>query len=693
MPSPIPTPADPAMKQNIKDNVVLGDQNIAGRDNNITNYLTGLRHLRPRPVNPDKLMPANRFVGPGDIFDKASQAVRLHFGGMANVHIVVLLAPEKYGCRSAGLRLLAAANVAGDRMFELLPDWDEPDVACLPEERGTGYLLNLRSVTQPLPEAFYSDLVTYASTLRKVGSCMVIATTKAAWSQARAGGLQPEILVTEIERPDPTAVVRKYLESDERTRDRSGWIDNEESVFHGLLPGDCAPGEAVRLASIMAKAKGIRDAEALDEYQGWESHLSTDWFVGGSEGVETRAVRIAGAFLDKAPAVAVLNSADLLLATPEINFPKPKGGLLAMPDAPKRLDPAGMSFDAATGTASLVHESQGPAILRYLWTKHRQLTEEVLTQWLQDISQGPAKNHLDAIAAALTHLAETVGVTPIFNLAEGWLRDGGKRHQGLVGDLLSELAVHPVLGSQARAELATWATGKTRPERQCAVAQACSGPFGTAYPSQALTRARYILYSPGTEEARKEAINAVRTLAVDDDLAPLVTDTVVTWITNAGKPIGTDRKVFFDVFSVPPSADRLENEPLAVALTKPGKAGEAIRQRLFDAWQQVVQHSDDPSQVQRILLGWRAGAETDCLPSGPVVDLIVALGRSTGIGGSFIKAVVKAKGPLKDALIDALFTDFLQDVEVEHDPLAAPQETKPAESRPHDPSDPETGTQ
>ncbi|MCU7705100.1 hypothetical protein ACGILS_02385 [Streptomyces albidoflavus] len=670
MSSPIQNQAGPASGPSVTGNIALGSINTAGRDNNITNYLTGLRHLRPRQADPNKLMPVNRFVSPGDTFDNAAQAVRLHFGGTANVHIVVLLAAEEHGRRSAGLRLLAATNVPTDRVFELLPDWDEPDVACLPEEHGAGYLLNLRSVTRPLPDAFYSDLITYASALRKAGSCMVIITTKAAWSQARAGGPQTEILVREIERPNPTAVVRKYLDSDELTRDRSGWIDNKESLFHGLLPPDCAPGEAVRLASIIAKAKGMRDSDALDEYQGWESHLSTEWFAGGSQEVETRAVRIAGAFLNKVPAEVVLNSADLLLAAPKINFPKPEGGLLARPDAPKRLDPAGMSFDTATGTASLIHESQGPAILRYLWTKHRQLTDEVLTQWLQDISQGPAKKYLDAIAAALTRLAETVGVTPIFELAEGWLRDGGKQHQGLVGDLLSELAVHPVLGSQVRAELATWARGKSRPERQCAVARACSGPFGKTYPSQALTRARYIFDSSGVEESRKEAVNAVRALAVDDDLAPLVADTVVTWSTSAGKSIETDRQIFFDVYSVPPSADQVENEPLTVALTKPGEAGEAIRRRLFEAWQHIIQHSADPILAQRVLLNWRAGAEADRLPSGPVVDLITALGGSAGIGGPFIKAVVKAKGPLKDALIDAFLTDFVQDVEVENDPLA-----------------------
>ncbi|MFC5658453.1 hypothetical protein [Streptomyces nogalater] len=671
------------MKQDVKENVVLGDQNIAGRDNNITNYLTGLRHLRPHPVDPEKLMPANRFVSPGDNFERAAQAVRLSFGSTANVRVVVLLAPEEHGRKSAGLRLLAATNVATHRISELLPDWDEPDVACLPEERGVGYLLNLRGVTQALPDAFYSDLVTYASGLRNAGSYMVITATKTVWSQARAGGPHPEILVVEIERPKPDDVVKKYLESKEGTRDRSGWIDNKEGVFYGLLPEDCAPGEAARLASIIAKAKHIEDEDALDEYKGWKSHLS-DWFSGGREGVETRAVRIAGAYLNKAPAAVVLNSADLLLAAPKINLPMPEGGLLAMPDAPSRLEPAGMSFDADTGVASLAHESQGPAILRYLWTRHTQLSQEVLTQWLQDISQGPAKDHLDALASALTQLAETVGIAPIFDLAEGWLRNGGKQHLELVGDLISDLAVHATLGSQARAELARWAAGKSEPTRQRAVARACSGSFGKEYPSQALTRARYVLSSPGSEEALKDATKAVRVLASDGDLAPLVTDTVVKWIMNSGKPTGTQLNVFYDVFSVPSSPDQLEKSPLAVALTQPGEPGDAIRRRLLEGWRHIIEQSADVVHAQRTLLNWRQGAEMGLLPQGPVVDIIIALGRATGIVNPPIRDVVKEEGPLRDALIVALFTEVQRTYETSYDPPAAQPGTTPIAQNPQD---------
>ncbi|MBJ6644589.1 hypothetical protein [Streptomyces sp. BSE7-9] len=691
MSSPTPPSNDPTVEQDVKGNFVAGDQNIAGRDNIISNYLTGLRHLRPHQVDPDKLMPANRFVSPGNNYDRAAQAVRLSFGSTANVRVVVLLAPEEHGRKSAGLRLLAATNVAAGRIFELLPDWDEPDVACLPEERGAGYLLNLRGVTQPLPDAFYSDLLTYASGLRNAGSYMVITATKTIWSQARAGGPHPEILVVEIERPKPDDVVKKYLESDEETQDRSGWIDNKEGVFFDLLPEDCAPGEAARLASIIAKAKSIEDKDALDEYKGWETHLS-DWFRGGSEGVETRAVRIAGAYLNKAPGVVILNSADLLLAAPKINLPTPEGGLLARPDVPSRLKPAGMSFDVDTGVASLVHESQGPAILRYLWTQHTQLSQEVLMQWLQDISQGPAKDHLDALASALTQLAETVGITPIFDLAEGWLRNGSKQHLELVGDLVSDLAVHPTLGSRVRAELARWAAGKTEPARQRAVARACSGSFGKKYPSQALTRARYILNSPGSEEALKDATTAVRALASDVDLAPLVTDTVIKWITNAGKPTGTELNVFYEVFSVPSSPDQLEKSPLAVALTQPGDSGDAIRRRLLEGWQHIIEQSADVFHAQRILLDWRQGAEKGLLPPGPIVDIIFTLGCVTGIVNPPVRDVVLEDGPLKEALIAAFLAEFHRTYQATDGPLPVPSGTTLVESNPEGATeaDPET---
>ncbi|MFF3491275.1 hypothetical protein ACFYWS_07985 [Streptomyces sp. NPDC002795] len=661
----LPTPPEPSVEQDVKDNVVHGDQNVAGRDNNITNYLTGLRRLRPRAISPDTLMPANRFVTPGDekdtSFDRAGQAIRTSYGSTA-ARIVVLLAPEQHGRKSAALRLLATTNLPSDRFFELRPDWDEPDVDCLPVERGAGYLLNLRGVTQSLPDAFYSDLATYASTLRNAGSYMVITATRAVWSQARAGALHPEIFVVEIDRPKPGDVVKKYLESKEQTRDRSGWIDNEEGVFYGLLPKGCAPGEAVRLASIIARAKHVTDKEALDEYKGWENHLR-DWFsAGGREGVETRAVRIAGAFLDKAPAAVVLNSADLLLEARKVNLPMPEGGLLAMPDAPTRLEPADMSFNEATGVASLDHESQGPAILRYLWTRHTQLTEEVLTQWLQDISQGPAEGHLEALASSLTQLAETVGIEPLFDLAEGWLRNGSKQHLELVGDLISDLAVHATLGSQARVELAKWAAGRSEPTRQRAVARACAGSFGKEYPSQALTRARYIINSPGSQDpqqvAQREAIEAVRTLAADGDLAPLVTDTVVHWITNSGKPTGTAWSVFYDVFTVPSSVDQLDKTPLAVALNQTGKAGKVVRRRLLEGWEHIVQNGEDLPQAQKVLLTWRRSAEDGLLPEGPVVEIIIALSRVTGIAKAPLRDVVKPDGRLKDALLASLFVEY-----------------------------------
>jgi hypothetical protein len=176
----------------------------------------------------------------------------------------------------------------------------------------------------------------------------------------------------------------------------------------------------------------------------------------------------------------------------------------------------------------------------------------------------------------------------------------------------------------------------------------------------------------------------VRVLASDGDLAPLVTDTVIKWITNSGKPTGTQLNVFYDVFSVPSSPDQLEKSPLAVALTQPGEPGDAIRRRLLEGWRHIIEQSADVGHAQHTLLNWRQGAEMGLLPQGPVVDIIIALGRATGIVNPPIRDVVKEEGPLRDALIVALFTEVQRTYETAYDPPAALPGTTPIAQNPQD---------
>src|SRR4051794_40833019 len=107
--------------QQVTGNWVEGDLAVAGRDNNITTYLTGLRRLRPRPVDPDVVMPENQFVEP-EFFASALREIGSPIAPSPPVRIVVMRAPEGHGRRSAALRLLASTPIPRGRHFELLPD-------------------------------------------------------------------------------------------------------------------------------------------------------------------------------------------------------------------------------------------------------------------------------------------------------------------------------------------------------------------------------------------------------------------------------------------------------------------------------------------------------------------------------------------------------------------------------------------
>ncbi|MEV6038449.1 hypothetical protein AB0L65_45385 [Nonomuraea sp. NPDC052116] len=458
-------------------------------------------------------------------------------------------------------------------------------------------------------------------------------------------------MIVDLERPRAKDIVKEYLKHEAGFGERAAWLDDPESVFYNLLPKDSAPSEAIRLATLMMKAENADDKEILDEYHGWKSHLD-DWFAkGGDQKVEERAIRIAAAFLDKTPASVVLDSADRLLAYDAINWPVPQGGPLALPDAEERLQSVGMSFDEPTGIATFVHESQGPAILRRIWTRHVQLSN-VLTVWLQDISQGPANEHLDILAISLAKLAETVGIGPIFTLAESWLQGEGKQNSKLVADLISDLAVHPTLGSKSRSELSKWAKVGKYPARQRAVAIACAGLFGRTYTSMALTRIRYILESPGDTGdtgAGREAINALRSLAAEEALTPAVVDAVVKWASHSDDMIN----VYFDVFGSP-SLQPMKS-PLEVAFSLAGDSGRAVRNRLLDAWKHIIEQGKHTSRAEEILLNWRQGAEKNHLPMEPVVNIFLKLRR---VMEPPLKAAITPDGPFKDALLSAFANEY-----------------------------------
>ncbi|MEV0278526.1 hypothetical protein AB0I22_19385 [Streptomyces sp. NPDC050610] len=578
------------------------------------------------------------------------------------MHVVVLLAPEAHGRRSAALQLLASVPKVQGRVFELLPDWEEPDESCLPRERNAGYLLNLRGLVDPLPNTFYSDLSTYAAAARGEGRYLVITAAERVWTRTHTAGSHAGIAVIPIGRPNAIEITKKALDSQEETEGRGAWLHEEGSVFRDLLPDKAPPADAVHLARVIGKATGIKDDTVLDEYRGWQD-LLTKWF-GGTDAQEPpkRAIRISTAFLDCAPASVVLNCADLLLKHPKIDWPADKGGLLAGPDAATRLEQAHVDFRSTDGTASLEKERPGlgKATLQYLWLRREQLVP-VLRQWLQDISaaNGPANDHLACLATALTGLAETAGVGTVFDLVEKWLDSNKKEDRQLAADLLSELAAHPSLGAQTRKKLAGWARGKSLPVRQRAVAQACGGSFGRTFTSEALTRLRYVLETPGAPFVQPEAIATLRSLAAEPELSLQVVDTLASWCST----VQTGAATFLALFGLSVADNRSSDLALVKRLLEAeGARGEALRARLTDGWRDLFE--SDEKETGQALLRWRRAAESGELPTAEVVDLIIALAdvRSSPLNHP-IKQVITPAGTLHDQLVDRFLERVLQSVD------------------------------
>src|SRR5699024_10452248 len=136
------------------------DLNYAHRDNNfITNYITGLTHLRPHAVDRGTIISDDLFV--------TASPVRPAKSGVC----VVVGEPDS-GRRTIGLKILDQMPQDA-QIFELFPDWEEPDTERIPREKNSGYLLNLTGVHEVLDEEFRQRLVTYAS--KAQGNCSGVA--------------------------------------------------------------------------------------------------------------------------------------------------------------------------------------------------------------------------------------------------------------------------------------------------------------------------------------------------------------------------------------------------------------------------------------------------------------------------------------------------------------------------------------
>lgn len=619
------TPSPPGYRPQLSNVGAGRDVLVSESSIHVTNYEVTLHLLRGHPVDRALALTDHLFVEPVVRHDSASGDEHASLAAEPRSNSVrVLLGPEKSGRRTSALRMLHVMLPEGRRVFELFPDWEEPDVARIPCEPHTGYLLNLTGIQEPLGEEFQEQLNSYAQTAASRGTRLVIIGNDHVWQDTPSGHPNAPVTVLKTDRPDSRQVAQQRISADPRHAGRVAWLHDSQGVFAGLVKGNEPPRDGVRLAEIILQAGSSQDSEARDRFLDWPEQLKS-WFGGSDEGVaERRALQISAAFLDGSPAGVVLGAADGLLADTQVNWPPRVGGPLSGGDDTQRCAGADVEF-AADGTVSLARPRPGidQALLRHVWRNRPQLVP-VLTRWLGDISKpgGVAEGSLPRLATSVTYIAEAQGAAAVIDLVSDWLATGKARHVDLSVDVLGRLAVSPQLGAGVRRELAAWAKQQTRPERQRAVVAVCRGELGTSYTSIALTRLRYVLDRARDPQVIRDAEHALRELLRNPLLSARVLQALAEWAASSNSD-ARSREAFLNVFTPRDSADVWEL-PQSL-LTAAGHNGRAIRHLLRDGWRVLWRSADTRAATAGALGTWCDAADSGRLSADAVEEIVSAI--------------------------------------------------------------------
>jgi len=663
---PAPTPADGAIGRaprtapglpveelpTVLANITAGrDVNVA-RNLSVTNYMNGLAHLLPHRVSRDTLVPAALFEPPPG-YESARAHLAPDPAGQRSRHVLALTAEPGTGARSAALALLGDVLAAQHDICELLPDWDTPKIDQVPAGQDTGYLLNLVGAVDALPQSFHEELAGYAAQARATDTVLVVLAPRSVWSAHALPS--PLVAHTALGRPDPHRIAARALAP---TPARVGWLTEPEGKFADLLTADSSPDDATRLAAVVGKATGPADADALDEYLGWEAKLE-QWFGGDDPAAPPqRALRISAAFLDRAPAQVVLDAADDLLALPALHWPAAAGGPLAGPSAKSRCQGAGLAFNA-DGSVSLTQRHPGidRALITHLWHTRPQLVAP-LTTWLSRISakDGVAVAHRAQIAQALTTVAEAEGPSAVLGLLERWLAEGNRIE--LAVNLLDDLAVHPVIGPAVRAQLGNWASGISSPQRQQAVALVCARQLGHTYPRTALTRLGYILdprTQPVPRAAARQSLAAL--LEVPDLAAPTLT-ALTGWIPDPASPLTGAATAFVDLLTVPDQDAPNDEGDRGRALTRirallahSDPVGAAVRTLLARGLRRSWRHTGIRPLTAAAIDSWCTAAEHGELEFATLNEFVtVVLSEEASALGDDLNRIIGGNGTVHTQL-------------------------------------------
>ncbi|WP_199931061.1 hypothetical protein [Streptomyces sp. CB02923] len=542
--------------------------------------------------------------------------------------LAVVAGPPGYGKRTAGVRALWEAARAQQgaegqmpALQEVRPDWDNPeapDTSVLPEDPGTGYLLDVAaeigSWKDPVKVA--TALVAYAETLRRKRSFMLVVSDERGWPEGTSGTLALVVARATV-RPDAHRVAIAHLEHVHYKRDRLAWLRTSGAEPTGtashLLSRSSSPGEAVRLAAKLAAAEyspqGLKDA--VSEFQEWHDEIK-NVFDKTQDKADDRALLIASVFLSGEDALTVQSAARKLLGE---GAEQKVRTILTGPDLTARFESVNARVKERRAT---LEDKPGyaRAVLLHLWQQRPDIHQPLLA-WLSDLTspQQPGAKRLGPISDLLVELAKAQNDIRVIDKIRDWIDHGdAAEHLKLIARVLATAAEADALGPTVRARLLKWAQAPATSVAKT-VALVCQTTFADRYPHQALVRLRHILGRTDRDTAVTAAEEALRAMAGQDHQLPLVWDTISKWAVEPRHLAG--HRAFLSLLD--PSAGPFALRVMLAAAEKQTEVKEA----LIQGWSAVLSDERVNPEAGDLLIAWAHARVNDDLVSADLVTDIL----------------------------------------------------------------------
>jgi hypothetical protein len=528
---------------------------------------------------------------------------------------VALLGQPGCGRRTTGTVLLASLGVVLERVVLDAEDFGR-QLEIAPRH---GYLLDLDENSDQLTAKAGDWISGLAAQLRAMNSYLVVRARGDSW---RTLGLSADALrVLRLTAPSAIQVFRSHLTRMTSPQVADAWAQYE-LVVHNLATA--SPPDAVRLAGIAAETSAAtlpfeqQIGQAIAEYRNWADQLAelfqrTD----GPEGAYRRALLLAAASLEGAPAATVFAAADRLAKIVEL--PREPGGALAGPDASELVDQIQAEL-RQDRTIRFARPAYGTSVLDHVWSQRPQLHAD-LREWLIGVSTSGDEDSGMA-ARSLTGLAirqQEAGLACM--AARRWAAESASRRELAVPGL-TEAALSESIGRDVRRQLYDWArTTGAGEATHLTVAAVCAGRLARQYPQMALTRLRHLVVRPNAV-VQESVFESLATLAVEPTLYPSVLGEVARWVNEEDSRRSAGLRAFLRL-ATPGEAGQ-------IAILAP--AGQRDRDLLGELWHEALRddRTDGLADTAAVLASrWLEAAARGEAPRESVLEILAGSCRSS----------------------------------------------------------------